>query len=431
MWTSDGAGNSPCPRPSETRRAPTVTLHVKPDAGEFLDPVRLEAIVRKWADHVTVPITISRDGRDAGERGQRTLAQEPRPRSRSKSYQAFYRHLGHLFDTPWATLHWKAEGHLNSSRYSSSGDAARSICWRPRGVAGPPACPPYVHHAMRPNFCPPWLRFVQGVVDTEDLLLNVSREMLQTNRVWVRIRRALTAGCWRAEVTIAGLEEDYASSGTISVPFSRKASGTIPNTGPTSRRCCASVRLRRGGAGRVDGRSRNMSDECEPGQPPPSTISRATAPEALRGSPQLEEDCTRRRIEVLFLADPIDAFWPDRLDPFEGIRIRSVTQDPPDLIAGEQPGARSRKRMLADLNSPRMKEALGNEVAEVRARPSSGRERSRSGGFPDRAGSADAAPAAPDGPDNARPPPAGARNGYSASCPDPGSRGRLTDDKRS
>ena len=74
--------------------------------------MRLEAIVRKWADHVTLPITIARDGKDLPANEGTALWRKPRAEVSEQSYNEFYRHLGHIFDTPWATLHWKAEGML-------------------------------------------------------------------------------------------------------------------------------------------------------------------------------------------------------------------------------------------------------------------------------------------------------------------------------
>ena len=146
LWTSDGAGEFTV-SPAERDEAGTdVTLHMKPDAGEFLDPVRLEAIVRKWADHITVPITISRDGRDvqANEgsalwRKNRAEVTEHRTRPSTAISGICSTRLGRRCTG-------RPRGRSNSLRYSLFRARGRSICWRPREVAGPPACPPYVHH---------------------------------------------------------------------------------------------------------------------------------------------------------------------------------------------------------------------------------------------------------------------------------------------
>ena len=111
-WASDGGGAFTL-APTERAQAGTdVVLHVRGDAEEFLDPTRLEAIVRKWADHITVPITITRDGKDEKANEGTALWRKPRADVTEQSYKEFYRHLGHIFDDPWATLHWRAEGML-------------------------------------------------------------------------------------------------------------------------------------------------------------------------------------------------------------------------------------------------------------------------------------------------------------------------------
>ena len=93
----------------------TIVLHVKPDADEFLEPYRLETIIRKWADHITVPITVARDGKDEPANEGTALWRKSKSDVTEKQYTEFYRHLGHIFDKPWATLHWRAEGAMEYS----------------------------------------------------------------------------------------------------------------------------------------------------------------------------------------------------------------------------------------------------------------------------------------------------------------------------
>ena len=168
-------------------------LHIKSDAEEFLEPHRLETIIRKWADHISVPITVARDGKDVAANEGTALWRKPKAEITEEQYTEFYRHLGHMFDAPWATLHWRAEGALeftallfvpSSKPFDFMGEAPRESRVR--------------LHVRRmfitdeAGLLPPWLRFVTGVVDTEDLPLNVSREMLQTTPVLARIRKAVT-----------------------------------------------------------------------------------------------------------------------------------------------------------------------------------------------------------------------------------------------
>ena len=168
-------------------------LHLKSDADEYLEPYRLETIIRKWADHITLPVTIARDGKDVAANEGTALWRKPKSEVEEKSYTELYRHLGHAFDEPWATLHWRAEGQLEfyallfipgspPVRHVIEGDRESHVRLHVRRM----------FITADAKLLPEWLRFVQGVVDTEDLPLNVSREMLQATPVLARIRRAVT-----------------------------------------------------------------------------------------------------------------------------------------------------------------------------------------------------------------------------------------------
>src|SRR3984957_1840013 len=108
-WSSDGSGFTLAPATRETAGT-DIVLHIKADAEESLDPILLSGAVRKWADHITVPITIAQDGKDQPANEGTALWRKAKADVTEQNYSEFYRHLGHYFDTPWATLHWKAEG---------------------------------------------------------------------------------------------------------------------------------------------------------------------------------------------------------------------------------------------------------------------------------------------------------------------------------
>jgi molecular chaperone HtpG len=209
-WASDGAGAFTIAPATRETVGTDVLLHIKADAEEYLDPVRLEAVVRKWADHITLPITIARDGKDQPANEGNALWRKPRADITEQSYKEFYRHLGHLFDDPWATLHWKAEGMLEFF----------ALLFVPGMKPFDPVDNDRESHVRlhvrrmfitdKAELLPHWLRFVQGVVDTEDLPLNVSREMLQTTPVLGRIRKALTGRVLGELKTRTKETEEYA-----------------------------------------------------------------------------------------------------------------------------------------------------------------------------------------------------------------------------
>ena len=146
-----------------------------------LEPIRLQTIIRKWADHITTPITVTEAGEAKPANEGTALWRKPKAEITTEQYGAFYHHLGMHFDEPWATLHWRAEGQIEFSALLFVPSAAPFT-----PVEGPRESRVRLH--VRRMFItdeaallPPWLRFVVGVVDTEDLPLNVSREMLQSS----------------------------------------------------------------------------------------------------------------------------------------------------------------------------------------------------------------------------------------------------------
>ncbi len=353
-WASNGAGEFTIAPATREHAGTDVVLHVKADAEEFLDPARLEAVVRKWADHITLPITIARDGKDQPANEGTALWRKPRSEISEQSYNEFYRHLGHIFDTPWATLHWRAEGTLEfAALLFIPGMRPFDFLENDREL--------HVRLHVRRMFItdkaellPSWLRFVQGVVDTEDLPLNVSREMLQTTPVLGRIRKALVGRVLSELKTKAKEAEEYEKFWDNFGPVLKE--GVWEDTEHRSE-IAGLLRFR---SSKQEGWT-SLSDYVNRMQPGQETIYFLAGDdvEALRASPQLE-GFRAKGLEVLLLADPIDAFWPDRLSDFEGKKLSSVTQASGDLDKGtDQPDI--------SVLTAALKAALGDQVAEVRA----------------------------------------------------------------
>jgi molecular chaperone HtpG len=353
-WASDGAGQFTIAPATRETAGTDVVLHVKSDAEEFLDPIRLEAIVRKWADHVTLPITIARDGKDLPANEGTALWRKPRAEVSEQNYNEFYRHLGNIFDTPWATLHWKAEGVLE---YFALVFIPGMKPFEP--VEGDRDSHVRLHVRRmfitdKADLLPHWLRFVQGVVDTEDLPLNVSREMLQTTPVLARIRKALISRVLSELKNRAKDADDY---GKFWDNFGAVLKEGVWEDAEHRAEIAPLLRFR---SSSQEGWT-SLPDYLSRMQQGQDAIYYLAGdnPDALRASPQLE-GFRAKGIEVLLLADSIDAFWPDRLDGFEGKHLKSVTQASADLDKdADQPDI---SPLLAAL-----KKALGDEVADVRA----------------------------------------------------------------
>nr|WP_321985218.1 molecular chaperone HtpG [uncultured Lichenicoccus sp.] len=361
-WSSDGRGSFTIA--PATREAPgtDIVLHIKSDADEFLEPYRLESIVRKWADHITWPITIQRDGNEVAANEGTALWRKPKSEITEEQLVEFYQHLGHSFDKPWATLHWRAEGTLEfaamlfipSMRPFEPVESVRESRVR--------------LHVRRmfitdeAELLPPWLRFVQGVVDTEDLPLNVSREMLQSTPVLARIRKAVTNRVIGELRTRAKDADSYA--------------GFWGNFGPVLKEGLwedFEHRTELAGLARFHSTHdlkalTSLADYLARMKPEQDAIYYLIGDNegALASSPQLE-GFGARGLEVLLLSDPVDAFWPDRLDKFEDKPLRSVTQGLADLSrhSAEKPPEAEAADVTALVAA--LKEALGEDVSEVRS----------------------------------------------------------------
>ena len=359
-WASEGAGAYTLAPGERDRAGTTITLHMKGDAEEFLEPIRLQTIVKKWADHITVPITIVTDGEDKPANKGTALWRKPKSEVTEEQYKGFYQNLGNLFDDPWATLHWRAEGALEFS----------ALLFVPgmrpfEAVEGPRESRVRLHVRRmfitdEAGLLPPWLRFVQGVVDTEDLPLNVSREMLQATPVLARIRKAVTGKVLGEIKARAKDPEDFAK---LWENFGAIMKEGVWEDSEHRKEVAGLMRFRSSTNEGWTGLDEYVA-RMKPGQEAIYFLTGDDA-EALAKSPQLE-GYGARGVEVLLLTDPVDSFWPERLHDWDGKKLLSVTGGADlsaiELTAQPEGEAADMEKLL-----PALKAALGDDVREVRA----------------------------------------------------------------
>ena len=190
-WVSDGKGTFTLKSAARAEAGTTVVLHVKADAEEFLEPFRIKNIIRKWADHVALPIELEEDGKFAPVTEGKALWRRAKSEVTAEEYTDFYRHTGHHFDEPWATIHWRAEGTLEFSALLFIPGSKPFFPVEERRESKVRLHVKRMFITDEAKLLPDWLSFVSGVVDTEDLPLNVSRELLQATPVLDKIRKAL------------------------------------------------------------------------------------------------------------------------------------------------------------------------------------------------------------------------------------------------
>ncbi|OUI88678.1 heat shock protein 90 [Acetobacter sp. DmW_043] len=360
-WTSEGKGAYTLSPARRDKPGTDITLHIKEDADEFLDPWRLQSIIKKWSDHISWPVTIMREGKEEAANEGTALWLKPRSEITEEQLNDFYRHTTHNFDTPWDTLHWRAEGTIEFSALLFVPGS------RPFEFAEQTRESRVKLHVRRmfitdeAEILPPWLRFVQGVVDTEDLPLNVSREMLQATPVLVRIRKAVTGKVMSELKTRAKDSESYASFWENFGPVLKEGMWDDP----VHRNEVAALCRFRSSA--VEGLT-SFDDYISRMKPEQEAIYYLTGDSAasLETSPQIE-GFKARGIEVLLLSDAVDSFWPDRLSSYEGKTLRNVAQGQSDLEKFGAPAESDAEKAEMEALIPALKASLGEAVSDVRA----------------------------------------------------------------
>ena len=213
VWESDGQGEFSVSEGEREQRGTRVTLHLKKDESEFAEPYRIETLIRKYSDHIGFPVSLRVVGEDEVKVVNSATALWTRPRTevQDDEYKEFYKHLSHDFSDPLAWSHNRVEGKREYTSLLYLPSAAPFDLWNreaPRGLKL------YVQRVFimddAEQFLPLYLRFVKGVVDSSDLPLNVSRELLQQNPELASMRSALTRRVLDMIEKLAG-GDDYAT----------------------------------------------------------------------------------------------------------------------------------------------------------------------------------------------------------------------------
>ncbi len=355
-------------------RGTVVTLHLRKDADEFLDADRLKSIIKTYSDHIALPIYVAVTGREqeASEPVNTVGALWMRPKSEigQEQYKEFYHHVGHVFDDPALTIHYRAEGRheyavllfLPSTRPLDLFDPKRQTRVKL-----------YVRRIFITDdapLLPGYLRFMRGVIDSEDMPLNISREMLQNNAIVVNIARAVTK---RVLAELKKLSEKdpgkYLSFWETFGPVLKE--GIYED----AERRESLLELARFKTTKGEG-WRTLADYVADMADKQTAIYYIHGEDAelIEKSPQLE-GYRARGLEVLLLSDPVDAFWINAVMSYKDKPFRSVTQGADDLAgipvkkdAGQADKAEKTEVSDAALGTliALFKQTLEGKVADVR-----------------------------------------------------------------
>ncbi|WP_374305709.1 molecular chaperone HtpG [Methylocella sp.] len=373
LWSSDGKGEftvSPVPLEEAPEHGTRVVLHLTEAAKADLDEARVERIVREHSSALAAPVEIiaQKGGEPRRLSDGQALWTRPKSAITPEEYADFYRTLSGRFDEPALTIHWRAEGRHEYTvlAFVPSSRPFDLFSGEPTGRGKL-----YVRHVLITDdaeILPRWLRFVKIVVDSADIPLNVSREMIQESPVFAAIRKAVAgrilqelgkfaehepekfAEVWKnfGAVLKEGLYEAPEKRDAL-FAIARFATSTHQDGGRTLKDYVAGLRENQTAIYYL------LGDDVK----------------RLAASPQIE-GFSARGVEVLLLPDPVDAFWVQTAAGFEGKPFKSVSQGAADIAAipllepKEETEEAARPADLAVLFAL-MKQTLEDAVEDVRA----------------------------------------------------------------
>ena len=366
-WVSDGKGEFAVAAAEDVARGTRIVLHLREDAGEFLEPLRLKTIIARYSDHVSLPILLKTEGKEEKLNEAAALWMRPKSEITERQYAEFYRHVSHGFDEPRLTIHWRAEGKID---YTALLFVPRS---RPLDLFNPDRkhrVKLYVRRVFITDDCadilPGYLRFLQGIVDSEDLPLSISREMLQHNPLLAKIRAALVKRSLSELAKLAEKEpESYADFWKDFGPVLKEGLYEDQEQRETLLKL---ARFRSTyGEGLV-----SLADyvgRMKPGQEAIYYLSGESVEAAAR-SPQLE-GFAARGVEVLLLADPVDEFWIPNVGAYDAKPFKSATRGGAELdkieLSEEKKQAQEPQPAGTDALIAMLRLALQDAVKDVRA----------------------------------------------------------------
>ncbi|HUM94667.1 MAG TPA: molecular chaperone HtpG [Candidatus Competibacter sp.] len=379
LWESTGEGEYTLETVDKPTRGTEVTLHLREDETELLNEWQLRSIITKYSDHITLPVImpVQKHGEDKDapptiedERINQAAALWARPKQEVKEeeYKEFYKHVGHDFEDPLAWTHNRVEGKLEYTSLLFVPARAPFDLWDREQRHGVKL---YVQRVFimddAEHLMPRYLRFIRGVIDSNDLPLNISREILQSSKVVDGIR----AGSVKK---VLGLLEDMAQNEGEKYAKFWKEFGRALKEGPAedygNREQIA--KLLRFSSTQTDSADPTVSlsdylGRMKDGQDKIYYIT-AESFAAAKNSPHLEI-FRKKGLEVLLMTDRVDEWLMSHLNEFEGKHFQSVAKGALDLdkIASEE--EKQEQKQAEDEHKDllaRVKEALGDQVKEVR-----------------------------------------------------------------
>lgn len=376
-WISTGGAGfelAPADKAAAGRvsRGTEVVLHLKEDAKTYLEASEIERLVRTYSDHILFPVMLAAEN---GELRQINTAsaiwQRAKAEMKAEDYVDAYRGITGAFDEPALTLHYRAEGRQSYAVMLFAPTMRPFDLFDPGRKGRVKLYVRRVYIGDDADLVPPYLRFIRGVIDSEDLPLNISREMLQNNTQVAAIRKAVTGRI------IAELEslatKDAAKFATVWDAFGSVIKEGIYEDHERRQQLLALARFRTSKAEGADAPLRTLKDYVADFRPNQKAIFYLTGDsiDRLKSSPKLEA-ARARGIEVLLLSDHVDAFWTSIPHTFEDKPLRSLSQGDIDfsdipLLDDKAVAAETASSVDDAVITAAVKAVLGDRVSKVQA----------------------------------------------------------------
>ena len=362
VWASDGEGTFTVTPATDLARGTRIILHLRDDASDYLEDWKLEEVVRSYSDHIAHPIMLEAEGEPRQINSANAIWMRAKSEVTPEQHKEFFGILSHATDAPALTIHYRAEGRQEYNVLLYVPGEKPFDLYDPERKGKQKLYVKRVFIADDAALLPPYLRFVRGVIDSADMPLNLSREMLQNNPDVAVIRKAVTnrvlselkkwaesdADTFKKIWTVfgpvikEGLYEDYERRDQL---FEVVRFNTTQRESITLKDYIAGVKENQ------------------------TAIYYLTAEDAIKAksSPQLE-GYKARDVEVLLLTDPVDSFWVRTALGFEGKPFKSVSQGTADLDlikVKDEAQTKADEPAAANLVAA-FKQVLGGRVSDVR-----------------------------------------------------------------
>lgn len=371
-WASSGGSGFEIARASDEEaarvaRGTEIVLHLKDDAKKYLETYEIERIVGAYSDNILFPIElVPGEGEPRQINSASALWQRSKSELSTEDYKKAYQQIASAFDDPAMTLHYRAEGRYSYAVLLFAPSTKPFDLFEPNRKGRVKLYVRRVFITDDADLLPGYLRFIRGVVDSEDLPLNISREMLQNNPQLTQIRKAVATRVVNELEILA--EKDAENFAKIWDAFGAVLKEGIYEDFERREKLLALSRFTT-----TTGEKRALKDVVADFKPNQTEIYYLVGDsiERLKSSPRLEA-ATARGIEVLLLSDPVDAFWTSMPTEFEGKPLKSLSQgdlnldliprvDEKDEAKKDEPEADEAATIAV------IKAALGERVSDVKA----------------------------------------------------------------